>query len=372
MKQLKMYFAGLLTGLLLISIPIFADSYARAIDAVVNFTNMQVNGKTVESDNMLIDDKTYIWIRDVANMLDKDIVWDEETNTANIVDKGSVPVEANTAVSVDNTIITDRKIKSFMITYPSLSKEDVIERLVENTLVANQAGSIGVDIQEMETQAQAALEKDKTNPGYQDYLAKKQLTEQEYLNLLTENNLCNAVYQTLKTQATFDDATYERLYTQYKDYFETVTAKHILISTRDPFGNPLPEADIKAAEQEAAELYNKLQHGADFDTLMAEHSDDVSSKNDKAGLTFSKGEMVKVFEDAAFSQEIGKIYPAVKTDYGYHLILVLNHQTLPLEQAKEQLAEIAFEEYFADQISIWKGKADIQYFQDIIDLISID
>ncbi len=71
MKGLKAYIAGLATGVLFISVPIFADSYTKAIDALVNFTTVKVNGIQVSSDNYVVDGKTYVWVRDVANMLDK-------------------------------------------------------------------------------------------------------------------------------------------------------------------------------------------------------------------------------------------------------------------------------------------------------------
>ena len=89
MKTLKGYIIGLLTGIMLVSVPIFADSYTKTIEALVNFTTVQIDGETVQSDNFVVDGKTYVWIRDVASMFGNDIIWDEKTNTANIVPEGT-------------------------------------------------------------------------------------------------------------------------------------------------------------------------------------------------------------------------------------------------------------------------------------------
>ena len=85
-----------------------------------------------------------------------------------------------------------------------------------------------------------------------------------------------------------------------------VKASHILVKTED----------------KANWICNELKKGKEFGKLAKEYSD-CPSKEDGGNLGFfGKGQMVKEFEDAAFSLKEGEISKPVKTQFGYHLIKV--------------------------------------------------
>ncbi len=83
------------------------------------------------------------------------------------------------------------------------------------------------------------------------------------------------------------------------------------------------DGEVKAAEAKIKEIADKLAKGGDFAKLAEEFSACPSGKKGGDLGFFSRGMMVKPFEDAAFSQEIGKVGEPVKTDFGYHLIKVV-------------------------------------------------
>ncbi|MBN1156290.1 peptidylprolyl isomerase [Candidatus Woesearchaeota archaeon] len=86
-----------------------------------------------------------------------------------------------------------------------------------------------------------------------------------------------------------------------------VHAAHILVKT----------------EQEAGVILFDLQHGADFEKVALENSICPSRKKGGDLGWFARGQMVKEFENAAFSTLPGKLSGIVKTRFGYHIIKVL-------------------------------------------------
>ena len=85
-----------------------------------------------------------------------------------------------------------------------------------------------------------------------------------------------------------------------------VKASHILVKTT----------------MEAQKVSGKLASGSDFANMAKKFSTCPSGKGGGDLGYFGKGRMVKAFEDAAFSMEIGEISKPVETQFGYHIIMV--------------------------------------------------
>lgn len=73
---------------------------------------------------------------------------------------------------------------------------------------------------------------------------------------------------------------------------------------------------------QCAALRSEILGGADFAALASQHSTCPSGKSGGSLGVFGRGQMVKEFEEAAFTQEVGKVGACVGTQFGYHLILV--------------------------------------------------
>ncbi len=95
------------------------------------------------------------------------------------------------------------------------------------------------------------------------------------------------------------------------------------------FKDAQPQTEYNAAhilvadEAKANELKAQIEGGADFAELAKANSTDPGSGANGGDLGwFGTGMMVKPFEEAVLSAEVGKVVGPVKTDFGYHLILV--------------------------------------------------
>lgn len=73
-------------------------------------------------------------------------------------------------------------------------------------------------------------------------------------------------------------------------------------------------------EYEANDLIKKLAEGKSFEELAQSFSKCPSSKRGGDLGEFGRGRMVPTFETAAFALNVNEVSPAVKTQFGYHLI----------------------------------------------------
>lgn len=83
-------------------------------------------------------------------------------------------------------------------------------------------------------------------------------------------------------------------------------ASHILVKT----------------EAEAQELLKKINGGASFEELASQHSLCPSKKRGGSLGWFSRGQMVKEFEQACFNGKKGEVIGPIKTQFGWHLIKI--------------------------------------------------
>jgi peptidyl-prolyl cis-trans isomerase C len=96
---------------------------------------------------------------------------------------------------------------------------------------------------------------------------------------------------------------------------------------------------LVATEAEAKEIVERLNKGEDFATVAKEKSKDPNAEGGDLGF-FSKGQMLKPFEDAAFTLKEGEISAPVQTQFGWHVIKVEEKRTRPLptfDQVKDQI-----------------------------------
>jgi len=118
---------------------------------------------------------------------------------------------------------------------------------------------------------------------------------------------------------------------------KNATVRHILFETRGK-----SEEEVKAITEKAEAVLARAKSGEDFAALATEFTDDAGSK-ENGGLyeKFTRGRMMKPFEDASFNLPIGAISDLVETPYGLHIVKVIEREkeTRPFEEVKSELEQ---------------------------------
>lgn len=136
------------------------------------------------------------------------------------------------------------------------------------------------------------------------------------------------------------DAQMLQYYNSHRDQFRTperVKARHILLSTVNK-----PPDEIAKIKAKAEGLLKQIKGGADFAALAKQYSDDPGSRENGGDLGWVvRGQMVKNFEAATFSLKPKQISDLVTTEYGFHIIQVLEKENAHVQSFEEAKASIA-------------------------------
>ncbi len=138
-----------------------------------------------------------------------------------------------------------------------------------------------------------------------------------------------------------DENEIQAAYEEQRDRFskpEQRHARHILVRLVLDAGEDARNSAFEKIEKAAA----RIKAGEDFAKVAREMSDDATAKNGGDLGSFGRGEMVAPFEEAVFSMQDGEVSEVVETQFGLHLIQLLDikpEQTTPLEQVRNEIAE---------------------------------
>ncbi|HET9570230.1 MAG TPA: peptidylprolyl isomerase [Bacteroidales bacterium] len=115
-----------------------------------------------------------------------------------------------------------------------------------------------------------------------------------------------------------EEAMIKLCYDRIREYTEL---SHILLTVPN---DASPEDTLKVY-QKAMLLYKRALKGEDFAKLARENTEDEGSKAAGGYLGYSTGlRYVLPFENVAYSTPVGKVAPPVRTQFGYHIIKVIN------------------------------------------------
>lgn len=161
---------------------------------------------------------------------------------------------------------------------------------------------------------------------------------------LLQRYAVNKLFDTIEVS----DEEVSGFYDENRDQFmdaEKATAKHILVDN----------------EEKATAIKEEIAAGKEFAEAAMESSSCPSKERGGDLGAFARGQMVKEFEDAAFAATLGEVVGPVKTQFGYHLIVVdeiTPASVQPLEavvgQIKQNLAGAKQQQVYLDKVEALK------------------
>ena len=248
-------------------------------------------------------------------------------------------------------------------------KKQVLENLIARELLYQESQKKGIKVDQKEIEAQLTALKGRfpSEVEFKNALSTMNLTEAD-LRFQFERDV--AIRKLLDDQiggkSTVSEKESRAYYDSNLESFkkpEQVRASHILIKV-DPGADEAKKAE---ARTKIESLQAKLKNGEDFGALAKEYSEGPSGpKGGDLGF-FGRGQMVKPFEETAFSMKPGQVSGMVETRFGYHLIMVTERtpeSTLSYEEVKDRLEQYLKQQKVQEEIAAYvetlKGKAKIE------------
>jgi parvulin-like peptidyl-prolyl isomerase len=142
---------------------------------------------------------------------------------------------------------------------------------------------------------------------------------------LTERNARAVAVRTALTGLSLSEESLHTFYEQHQADFQQVCLSHILVKTEQEANAVVSE--IKAASDQKAK-FAEVAKAKSTDTGSAARGGDLDCN--------PKGTFVPEFDDAAFSVPINSVSKPVRTQFGYHVLMVRERRTQPFDEARAQ------------------------------------
>ncbi len=354
---------SILLAVLAVMMPVsLVSSTASATPSVTVY----VDGTLLEADvpARIIDSRTMVPLRAIFEAIGAKVIWDDTTKTAISEKDGTtvkvaigqysinkngtdIPIDVPAQIIDSRTLVPARaiaesydckvfwdndtktvRIKSFELSEPVLSELDkqIVVRVgtkeiskatysLYEAVIANSDTDISTD--ELLRQHEAICL----------FAQKNNITvtapELDKIDVIIDSIIKSGSYeQQLAAYKTSDKA--------YRDYIvsSVLLQKAVLYTPEEVDDNKALEyakqnyvrvkhTVVKTAE-EAAKVLERISNGEAFEAVVSDTSFD--SMNVKTGYVFTKGEMVKEFEDASFALAEGQVSGVIPSSYGYHVI----------------------------------------------------
>jgi len=243
-----------------------------------------------------------------------------------------------------------------------ITKEMLLNQSINELLLLQEAKKQGISVTSEELSevidnliTQSGLSKEDFDKTLEEQNLTIEFLKDYYKKQLIINNLLN---KTVISKIIVSSSEVIEYYENNKNEFVIpgqVRARHILVNSIE----------------EAEEILEELNKGADFIELAKEKSTCPSASQGGDLGYFARGQMVKEFEDAAFALEVGEISLVVETQFGYHIIKLLDKKPETVTNLEDAIGEIELKlkqekqnEAVTNYLDMLRDNSDINIFKE--------
>lgn len=223
-------------------------------------------------------------------------------------------------------------------TFEEQLQAEILTGLIRARLLAQGAAELGIEVtdEDVADKREEVVEQVGGEEAFEQVVEDNNLTEETVDSQLRDLALQDLVAADLTADLDVDR---DDIQARYEETYGTASARHILVETED----------------EAQTVLERLEAGEDFGELAQEVSTDPSAEQNAGDLgEFNRGQMVPAFSEAVFSAEEGETVGPVQTDFGYHVIEVLEiDEGPPLDEVEDEIRDQLLEGERTEAVQEW-------------------
>jgi peptidyl-prolyl cis-trans isomerase C len=219
----------------------------------------------------------------------------------------------------------------------------IIDQLISGELLYQEGEKTGYEAstEKIDEAFNDLLSRYETEDAFKEEMSKRGFTEITLReNMKKQITIQDFIEGAIVPSIEIADEEVKKIYNDNPDMFTTpeeIQASHILIN--------VSEGDAQEKKDEALDRIRKIaaiarEDGADFAQLARDNSEGPSASNGGDLGFFGRGRMVPAFEKAAFALKVGDVSDPVLTQFGYHVIKLMDKKgggTVTFEETKDQL-----------------------------------
>ena len=211
--------------------------------------------------------------------------------------------------------------------YEQSIQAQILSQLVVSELLEQWADDLGLTAsdEEIAEERESLITEIGGQEAFDQAVEQSGLSEEDVTLQIRQRVLQNKISEEVGGDKEVSDEEIEAFYNENAEarFGEKATARHILV----------------AGKAKADKLFKEIQDGADFAKIAEAESTDPGSAAEGGELPpFGRGQMVGPFDKAVFTSEVGELVGPIKTQFGYHIIEVLDKTPgKTLEEASEEI-----------------------------------